>query len=635
MKRIISLLLIVMLIMTSCKADNPSNGVNTDNDNNDVQTDDVTEGGKFAKDQVLKFIYSEEATTLNYLVTGTQVDYSIAAKGVSTLVEYDKYGIIKPGLAETWNVSDDGFVWTFNLRKGAMWVDFEGNEIAETTAHDFVAAAKYLLTASNESITANTFYAVIENAKKYFDKEIDDFSLVGVKALDDYTLQYTLSKPVPYFESMLTYVCFLPAYGPLLEEKGEYFGTTNDTLYYNGGFILSEFEPQVKKVFVKNQKYWDKDNIFIEKIDYKYNKEAAAIGAELYKRGEANSVNIPTSSLDEWMNDPELKNSIRPAKKNEFTFFYAFNFKPQFDAEYEPENWKLAVNNLNFRNSIKAAFNRIAAAMTLDPYNPEYRMMNTITPPEFISQNGKDYTMTGDLAEITTNDFYDEAKAKSYKEKAIEELTAQGAKFPVKILMPYNTGSENWAQESQVVKQQLESVLGSDYIQVILYPSAPTGFLDATRRAGNYGLMKVNWGADYADPETYTEPFDDVTGTYNFPGESTAVDENGEHIYTKYKSIIEKAKEEVVDLSKRYEMFAEAEAILINNSFVIPFYCGGGSYMATLEDPFGGPYALFGLSALSYKGEKLLAKSMNMEEFAKAQEEWKIEREKRLAAQNK
>jgi len=629
MKKIISLLLVLTLILTACssgtsKTEQPSG---TDTPTGDPNAVDITEGGKYDQVQEYKTVYSEEVTTMNYLKTATEVDFKVAANAVDTLVEYNEYGIVQPCLAETWKVSDDGLTWTFNLRKGVKWVDFEGNEVAETTANDFVDAAKYLLTPANESATANLFYGVIKNAEAYFNGEITDFEQVGVKAVDDYTLEYTLKEPVPYFESMLTYVCFFPAYGPFLEEMGDSFGTTNSALLYNGAYILSDFEPQMERVFTKNPTYWDAENIFIVELNYKYNKEKTALEGEMYKRGEISDAIIAPASLDDWMKDSELANQVRPDKLGSYTYFYTFNFNPTFDAGYQPENWKIAVNNLNFRKSIQLGFNRIATMTTEDPINPEYRIINTITPPNFASQNGLDFTQTANLKAVTNREFFNEADSLSFRDKAKEELTTAGATFPIKILMPYNTSSSYWANEAQVLKQQLETLLGTDYIEITLEPHAPTGFLDGTRRAGNYSIMKVNWGPDYADPQTYTDPFH-RDGNYNFPEYTTEVDANGKNVYDVYEEMVNEAKSEYVDLTKRYELFANAEAMLIDNAFVIPYNVSGGDgYVASKVHPFETPYSSFGVSSLRWKGQKLLAKPMNTEEFNAARTQWQAARD--------
>jgi len=628
MKKIISLMLILTLILTACSSG--ASDTEQPSQTEKPSGDDITEGGKYDSVQEYKTVYAQELQTLNYLATNKTEEFALDANLVDTLVDYDKYGVIQPCLAESWKSSEDGLTWTFNLRKGVKWVDLEGAEVAETTANDFVSAAKYLLTPANESSTANLFYGVIKNAEAYFNGEITDFAEVGVKAIDDYTLEYTLKEAIPYFESMLTYVCFFPAYGPFLEEMGDSFGTSNSALLYNGAYILTEFEPQMRRILTKNAAYWDKDNVFIETLNYKYNKEASALEGEMYKRGETSMAIVPPASLDEWLNDPVLKDQVRPDKLGSYTYFYVFNFKPNFDAEYEPENWNKAVNNTNFRKSIMSGFNRVATMTTEDPVNPEYRIINSITPPNFASQNGIDYTQTGNLKALLEKEFFSEDEAKAYRDKAKEELTAAGATFPIKVLMPYNTNGSSWANEAQVLKQQLEALLGSDYIQVTLLPHAPTGFLDGTRRSGNYGIMKVNWGPDYADPQTYTDPFA-RDGNYNFLEFTTDVDASGKNSYEVYEGMVNEAKGEFVDLTKRYELFANAEAMLIENAFVMPYNVSGGNgYVASKVHPFESQYSPFGVSSERWKGQKLLAKPMNTIEFKAARDEWQVARDAAL-----
>ena len=216
------------------------------------------------------------------------------------------------------------------------------------TAQDFVDSIKYILDSSNESRTANIIYGVVKNAEKFYNGDITDFEQVGVKARDKYTLEYTLEEPVPYFLSMVTYVCFFPVNGEFLEEVGERFGTDNTQLLYNGAYILETFEPQNKRILVKNERYWDENNVHIERLVAIYNGEAATLAPELFIRGEIDTALIPSIILDEWMKDPEKAKVIRPNRTLFYSYFYAFNFDPQFPKEYEPDNWKVAVNNANF-----------------------------------------------------------------------------------------------------------------------------------------------------------------------------------------------------------------------------------------------------------------------------------------------
>lgn len=601
MKRLFASLIILTMLLSSC-------GKGTKQELSDVQE--------------YSTVYSGELTTLNYLVTASENEFAAAANLVDTLVDYDKYGVVKPDLATDWNTSEDGLTWTFNIRKGVKWVTNTGAEYAEVTAQDFVDAMKYVFDSKNNSLTANIAYGVIKNGEKFYNGEITDFSQVGVKAKDKYVLEYTLEKPTPYFLSMLTYVCFFPVNGKFLSEVGDKFGTDNVNFLYNGAYILDTFIPQNTRMFIKNESYWDKENVHIGKLTYTFNKEAATLSPELFVRGEITDTDIPTASIDEWMKNPEKEKLVRPIATNYYTYFYAFNFDPKFDAQYEPENWKIVVNNLNFRKSIFHAFDRKAAMLTSEPYEPDRRIQNTITPKNFVNFNGKDYTKLGELAKISDKDTFDTKKALEYKDKALKELQGK-ATFPVKVLMPYNTGMTDWTNRAQVVKQKLETVLGKDYIEVILLPHPATGFLKGTRRAGNYAFMECNWGPDYADPETYTDPFSPESN-YNWPHLATGyADTNGKN---KYENMVNAAKAEVLDIEKRYKLFADAEAYFINEAFVIPYSVGGGGFTASTLDPFTSPYSPFGVSRSRFKGQLILAEPLNTEAYKAGFANWEKER---------
>lgn len=566
-------------------------------------------------------VYSGELTTLNYLITSQENEFAADANLVDSLTEYDKYGVIKPALATNWTQSSDGLTWTFNLRKGVKWMTYDGKEYDELQAQDFVDSLKYVLDKKNNSDTANVAYSVIKNGEKYYNGEITDFSQVGVKAKDKYTLEYTLEKPTPYFLSMLTYVCFFPVNGKFLQETGSKFGTDNKTLLYNGAYILKTFEPQNSRVFEANDNYWDKNNVFIKKLTYTYNKEADTLGPELFTRGQITDASIPTASIDEWMKDATKKDSVRPASTNFYSYFYAFNFNPKYDAKYEPDNWKAAVNNIDFRKALAYGLDKKAAMLTSEPYEPDRRLSNTITPANFVDVKGTDYTKLGSLGKISGTSTFDESKAKEYKAKAMQELQGK-VKFPVQVVMPYNTGTSDWTNRAQVVQQQMEKLLGTDFIKIVPVPYPPSGFLKATRRAGNYSFMECNWGPDYADPQTYTDPFTEESN-YNWISMAEGyADTNGK---SKYENMVEEAKNERLDVAKRDNLFAEAEAYLIDQAFVVPYAVGGGGFIASKLDPFSAAYSPFGVSSLKFKGQKVMAKPMNTEtyktEFAKWQKE--------------
>lgn len=622
MKRLLILMLCILLVATGC-------GPASENTVSPEPTE--TASSAQAPEQVYNAIYSGEVSTLNYLTTASQNEFALASNFVDTLIDYDKYGIAEPALAESWTVSEDLKTWTFKIRPNVNWYTFKGEIYAEVTAQDWVDAMAYILNPDMASETAQIAYSVIENAEAFYNGELTDFGQVGVKAIDKYTLEYKLTAPTPYFLSMLNYVTFMPANGAFLEESENRFGTHNSTLLYNGAYILETFEPQSRRVLVKNENYWDKDKIFIETINYRYNKEADAVAQELYLRGEISDLSISSSMLDEWVNDPEKKAMMRPGRPSAYSFFFSLNFDPKFEATYEPENWKVAVNNLAFRKSLFHGINRTAVMLTHEPYDPQNRIINTITPPELMAAQGTDFTAMPALAPYQDTESYNKELAATYKAQAMKEL-AGVATFPVKILYPYNSSTTANANRAQVIEQQLETELGSDFIDIIIQPFPPTGFLKATRRAGNYALMEVNWGPDYADPHTYSVPFERGSN-YNFAEYTTETTAEGQNKFDVYEAMVKAAHAEVGDVQKRYEGFAAAEAFMIDNAWVIPFSTGGGGYVSSKINPFEIPYSPFGVAGLRWKGVTIMDQAMDTDTYYQLKETWETERKTALKNQ--
>ena len=611
------------------------------------------------EEAVYRTLYASEVTTLNYLITGQTNELTIAANVVDCLVEYDSFGNVQPALATGWEQNEDATVWTFKIREGVMWVDKDGNEVAPVTANDFVSSAHYACDANNASDTFYTMSGVIAGADEYYDwtayqmalatatdgtdengnavklvknedgeeeilEEVPEASIedIGIKALDDYTLEFTLTAPRPYFLSMVSFGPFMPVYGPFLAECGDKFGTSNEYLLYCGAFILSTYQPQQQRILTKNASYWDKDNVFLDAIQMTYNAEASSIATTMYLSGDIDQADISSNLLSAMLTDPETANLIHPTRSDtSYAYWYLFNFDPNFDAEFEPENWKIAVNNENFRQSIVHAFNRMPALAVNDRTDPESLKNNTITPAGFSSAS-KDFAYYGDLAKYTDGDNFDQELALQYKQTAIEELTAAGATFPVKMLICYNPTTSNWSEECQVVEQSLENLLGADYIDIIVQAGPETGFLGAIRRTGKYAFMKCNWGADYADPETWTDPFTDDSN-YNFIYKSE--DPTTQALYAEYQDLVAQAKAITDDMDARYEAFAKAEAFLLDHAFAVPFSISNRSYQMCNLNVFEGQYASFGMASLRYKGQHLYDTSMSLEQFQTAYAEWKAQ----------
>lgn len=586
-----------------------------------------------AEKQTYRSLYSGEVTTLNYLTTTTTSEFGLLSNLIDTLVESDRYGQLQPCLAESWEASADGLTWTFRLRQGVQWVDAQGNAVAEVTAHDFVTAAEYILNAQHASGSAKTLYKIIVGAKEYYDgtatpKEGEqpapktEWDTVGVKALNDYTLQYTLKNPVAYFLSMVDNQAFMPVYGPFLTEKGEQFGlaTGNDTLLYCGAYTLTEFKPQETRVLTKNSAYWDLEHVTIDQIVYRYNKEASTISADLYLKGEVDSASISAEIASQWLDDPVKSEYIRPDRPTSFySYFFAFNFNPQFAAEYEPENWAKAAVNENFRKSFYYGLDRLKVKKALDADNAEALLFNSITPTGFLMLNGEDYVKTGALREITELGVgtFQADRAIECRDRAIAELTAEGVTFPIKVFMPYNASVNGWADECQIIEQQLEELLGKDYIDIIIEAYPATGFLSNTRRCGNYAFLKCNWGPDYDDPEAFSGPF--VAGNnYNFIDKCEAMDEVCGELYSLY----EQAMGIYDNQEARYAAFTQAEALIVEHAIVIPYGFSTGGYTASRIDPFTKPYTATGISKERFKGAVLLAQPMSTDQYYDAYEQW-------------
>lgn len=579
-------------------------------------------------------LYSGEIGSLNYLTTTTQNEFVVSANVVDTLIEHDCYGQLVPCLAKEWTLSEDGLTWTFYLRDNATWVNYKGEYYADVTANDFVTAAKYILDAKNASATAWILTDYLVGAEEYFDSTAEpaegeeapapfDFENVGVKAIDDYTIAYTTKEPCPFFLSMLDYVCYMPLNEKFLNEVGDSFGiaTSNENLLYCGAYILSEFKPQEVRVYTKNESYWDAEHVYIDKIEQTYNKEASTLSPELYLRGEIDSADISSTIAAEWLADEAKADLIHPVRQvGQYSYFWCFNFDANFDEAYEPENWTKAVNNEKFRQSILYALDRVKAKTVMEPENPEDLLWDTIMPQNISVYEGKDYTDMGALEGMTVE--FNPEKAVAFKNDAMAELSAEGVTFPVKVLVVYNPSSTGWAEECQVVEQQLESVLGTDYIDVIVEAGPTSGFLAEIRRSGKYGFMKCNWGLDFDDPVNLTEPFKQ-TNNYNFMFKATdpaLMDENGN---MEYYNLVEKAKAmDGSDVKARYEAFAEAEAYLINHALAIPYGSDTGGYTASRLNTFEGQFGATGLATCRYKGQHLLDKPMSTDEYYDAYDAW-------------
>ena len=581
--------------------------------------------------------YASEVETLNYLVSYSSVDTALSANVIDALVDYDAYGNILPGLAERWESNDTMTEWTFHIRPGVSWYDWQGHAYAPVTADDWVASAQYVNDAANDSAIQYMYAtgSVVEKAQDYFD--YTDYLLrpeaydvvprkvepneIGVRAPDDYTLVYTLEQPCPFFLSVLSYTTYLPVNRAFLKEQGDFFGAGKEHLLYNGAYILTEFEPMDRHVLTKNPAYWDTENVHIDVISEHYAADAAENGWQRYLSGESDRAVVDTAYLETALADPAMSGEIHQSRPdNSWSYFYMFNFDPQFDDAYEPDNWRKAVVNENFRQSLMAGLDRLNALRVYEPGSPELFLNNTITPRGAAVAGGQDFTSYKALADLAERESFSPEAALAYRDAARAELNAAGVTFPVKILMPYNPATAGWRQEALLVERQLEDLLGRDYIDIIVEAGPETSFLAEVRMSGKYAFMKCRWGADYADPLTWTEPFGEYSD-YNFW--HLCDDQKVKMIRATWLSKMSRASAIYDDDEKRYRFFAEAERLIIDHAIAIPFSISvGDGYVMSRLNEFEGEYAPYGIANQRYKGYYLHEHSLSMDEFSAAYAQW-------------
>ena len=573
----------------------------------------------------------------------------------------------------------NGQKWTFHLRAGQYWYDADGNQKDPVTANDYVAAARYVcdsaMDCSNSYLmdgwivnaterlgyTAALLAEPVEQGKeegKDQDIVIDADGVIwegkdwdedkgvyttwveipltnpedlGVEAVDDNTLVYHLVKPRPYFPTALQFGTYWPAPAALLAELGENYALDNYSMWFNGAYILSTFKPQEKRIYTKNVNNWDAEHIYIESIEQTYNAEASTIAPELFLRGEVDYADIGSDIVADWLSDPEKSQMISSSRvTGDYSYFFGFNFEPTFDAEYEPENWVIAVNNENFRKAVFHGIDRdsyLAAKFPGD--DPEIHKINTVTPKGFSVNNGKDYVMYGGLAKYTETESFNEQLALEYRDKAKTELEAAGCKFPIKVPINYNSSSGTWGNATVVLEQQLENLLGADFIDIIVVSYSGNSFLKETRRNGNYALQELNWGADFMDPETWADPFEREnsynffchdTDTYNVYRDTKTEETNA--LIDQYYALVDEARTKTGDMDERFEAFAAAESFYIDHAIVVPGFISGGSYCATKLNGFEGQYAMMGQSSSRYKGQHLYKTAMSQDMFDAQYNEW-------------
>ena len=348
------------------------------------------------------YVYTADPETLDYLISGKQSTKVATSNGIDGLFTNDKYGNLVPAVAEDWSVSKDGLTYTYKIRKGVKWFTSDGEEYAEVTAKDFVNGLKHAADKKSEAL-----YLAEDSVKGLADYTAGnnkDFSSVGVKAVDDYTLEYTLNKPEPYWNSKMAYAIFWPLNEDFEKSKGADFGKATDptSLLYNGPFLLKGLTAKSSIEFAKNENYWDKDNVHIDKVtlafydgsDQESIERNFTSGAYSYARLFPTSSNY--SKVEETYKENIYYNPSGPGIAglgvNIDRQGYKYTSKT---TDEEKTSTKKALLNKDFRQALNFAFDRTSYSAQINgKEGAPLAVRNLFVKPTFVSAGEKTF---GDL----------------------------------------------------------------------------------------------------------------------------------------------------------------------------------------------------------------------------------------------
>ena len=524
-----------------------------------------------------KYPSSSDPQTWDALNTYLQADSRPLVQLCDGLMMYDLKNNQQFALAESYEANEDMTVFTFKIRQGVKWVDSQGREIGEVTADDFVAGMQHMLDcqAGLEWLVDG----VIVGANEYMYGETTDFADVGVKALDDYTLEYTLCDSTPYFLTMLGYNIFFPmnrayflsqggAFGvdefAAAKESSNYkYGTSPDTIAYNGPFLIKSFTEKNTIVFEANPSYYNPEILGVHTLTWKY--DDGTDNTKTYKdmvAGDITNAGLNTATMEIAKADGLFDEYSYVSETDATAFVEWMNIDRKAYANFNDANLgvsthtedqkllaQAAMRNVHFRRAVHYAIDRATANAQRRGEDLKYNsMINAYVPGDFVTLehdvtvdiNGTATTfpagtaygtirqaqLEADGSHIKAFDtetgmgsgydgWYNPEVAKAELAIAIEELKAQGleisAENPIHLDLANFFGSEAFKNEGQAYKQSIESVLGGVVIVDIVPYETAQDWYDATYYPNTGAEMNYDigtnggWGPDYGDPKTYLD----------------------------------------------------------------------------------------------------------------------------------
>ncbi len=483
-------------------------------------------------------LISEFPETYDLTNTYRANDSEIVCNFTDYLVQYDVAGNIVPALAQSWTRSADGKTYTFNLRQGAKWVDAAGEEHGEVKAQDFVFGIKL---AGDNGMTSY----MLEKVKNYDEcAEAEDFSNLGVTAVNDYTLKIELSEACDYFLTYLTYNTFTPVQEEYYNQKGENYGSTYNDILYCGAFVCSGVSDKVSLTMRKNAKYWDAANTTLDTVTFSF--EDGKNERTMYDKlinGTYDGLSLSAARIEFAKNDNLFDEYAYVSDTNATSYFGGFNlnrmaykgvsedptsFSTQTDAEKALA--KKALRNTNFRRAILAGLDKQAYNVPVTGADASlFSLRNTYVPYDYVTLTGtagsyqagtqygdivyNELKSKGTFSYVTSlkdgvNAYYNADKAKEFLATAWAELQLAATD---KVVLDYPVDNTNTVsvQQSNVLKQVLETVSeGKIQINLVLHKDYRTylysNYFPDDARNMNYDFdISSGWGPDHGDPFTY------------------------------------------------------------------------------------------------------------------------------------
>ncbi|WHX26534.1 peptide ABC transporter substrate-binding protein [Virgibacillus halodenitrificans] len=497
----------------------------------DNSTNTSEDGDKTSKDnkQVVNLTKSEQITTMDLTLANDQVSNQFLSMTTEGLYRLDEKGEKVPGIATKSEVSDDGLKWTFHLRDNAEWEN--GDPV---TAHDFVYAWQRAINPDTGSeYGPYLMNGVVKNAKSISGGK-KKVSALGIEAKDDHTLVATLEKPIPYFESLISFGIFnWPLNEKFVEKSGDNYGTSSEYLLSNGPYKLKEWESTSDSwKLEKNASYWDAEEVSIEEFNYNVAKDNQLI-VDLYEKGEIDRAELSSDLVDQFQSRED------------------FDTTPEASVFYLKMNQQRtkALGNRNIRKAISRAFDKEALVNNI--LNNGSIAANGLVPKKFSThpESGKDFReINGDLVS------YDAEKAKKLWEKGLQEIGKET------VELEYLSGDSGDSKFiSEYMANQLEKNLPGLSITIKRVPLEQLTTLD---KSMDYDLQFTGWAPDYQDPFTFLGMWitDENTNKMGYSVE-------------KYDEILSKTQNELATKPvERYEALLEAEEILFDTAAVAPVY---------------------------------------------------------------